>query len=327
MTATLGAWAAFAVCAGAIASAGWVLCREGDTIAALTAFSRSWIGLVLLATVTSLPELVTGISSVAAANLPDIAVGNVLGATVLNLGVLGAVMVIAARRVPSASARAVRHASAAWGLALLGLALGGLLLARAGVAAAVGTVGLYTPAILVAYGAAMRAIHERDRAAGDDAAAPPPGPDRARVLRRAAARFALAAGVVALAGTALPFVSERLAGLMGWSHTYFGTLFVAVATTLPELGVTLAAMRMGAFDMAVANLLGSNLFDLAILAVDDLLFVRGPILAHVAPEHALTAATGLAMTAVVVWIPGRWAGWVLLAFYGAHVLALHGIRP
>lgn len=58
-----------------------------------------------------------------------------------------------------------------------------------------------------------------------------------------------------------------------------GTQFVAAATSLPELAVTIAAVRIGAVDMAVANLLGSNLFDMLVLAVDDFFYVPGPLLA------------------------------------------------
>ena len=316
----LGAWAAFAVCAGAIAAAGWVLCVEGDAIARRTGLSRSWIGLILLASVTSLPELVTGIASVAVAGLPDIAAGNVFGSILINLAMLGGAMAFAAQRAPLPPARALQRASAAWGVVLLGIALAGMLLARAGVEAAAGNVGLYSPAILVVYGIAMRAIFERDRAAADDT---PPAPDaRRRALLRPAVRFAAAAVVVAVAGTALPFVSEHLATIMGWSQTLFGTLFVAATTTLPELAVTVSSLRLGAFDMAASNLLGSNLFDMAILAVDDLLYVPGPILAHVAPGHAVAAGMGIAMGAVVVLARGRAAGWALLALYAAGVLIL-----
>ena len=78
-------WAQLALCAGAIAVAGTLLSRYADVIADKTGWSGAWVGLVLLATVTSLPELATGISSVTLADAPDVAVGNVLGACVLNL--------------------------------------------------------------------------------------------------------------------------------------------------------------------------------------------------------------------------------------------------
>jgi cation:H+ antiporter len=315
------AWAAFGACAALIGAAGWVLCREGDAIAAKTALSRSWVGLILLATATSLPELITGISAVTAAAVPDIAVGDVLGSCVVNLALLGAVMLALPQPPRSDAVARLRRASAAWGLGLVGIAAAGLLAAAAGVEARIGYVGVYTPLLLVLYGVAMRALFERDRAAGDDS---PPARHDGASLRSSIARFGAAAGVVAAAGSALPFVSAELARIMGWSESFVGTLFVALATSLPEVAVTLSAVRIGAAEMAVANLLGSNLFDMAVLAVDDLFHLGGPILAHVAPVHAVSALVAMAMSAAVAWMPhGRAAGAVLLALYAANAALLH----
>jgi cation:H+ antiporter len=75
---------------------------------------------------------------------------------------------------------------------------------------------------------------------------------------------------------------------------------MALVTTLPEMAVTLGALRLGALDMALGNLLGSNLFNIMILAVDDAFYVRGPLLAAVAPVHAGTAVTALVMTGLVI---------------------------
>jgi len=81
-------WLQFFVCAFMIAYAGTRLAHYGDIIASKTGWSGSWIGLILLATVTSLPELSTGISSVALANAPNIAVSDVLGSCLFNLSIL-----------------------------------------------------------------------------------------------------------------------------------------------------------------------------------------------------------------------------------------------
>lgn len=81
-------WLQFALCVAVIGVAGVRLSRYGDAIATLTGLSRNWVGLILLATVTSRPELVTGLSAVTVAAAPDIAVGDVLGSCVFNLAIL-----------------------------------------------------------------------------------------------------------------------------------------------------------------------------------------------------------------------------------------------
>ena len=78
-------WIGFIICTAAIVFAGMRLSKYGDIIAEKTGLGRTWIGVVLMASVTSLPELVTGISSVTYAGVPDIAAGDVLGSCVFNM--------------------------------------------------------------------------------------------------------------------------------------------------------------------------------------------------------------------------------------------------
>jgi cation:H+ antiporter len=113
-------------------------------------------------------------------------------------------------------------------------------------------------------------------------------------------RFGLAAVVVLAAGSWLPEVADKLATEWGLSPSFVGTVLMAIVTTLPEMAVTLGALRLGALDMAIGNLLGSNLFNVLILAVDDVFYVRGPLLADAASVHAGTAVTALVMTGLVI---------------------------
>jgi hypothetical protein len=58
-------WLQFAAVTGVIVFAGWNLSKYGDVIAEKTGLGRTWVGVILMASVTSLPELMTGVSSVA----------------------------------------------------------------------------------------------------------------------------------------------------------------------------------------------------------------------------------------------------------------------
>ena len=293
-------WAQFIGVGAVIVAAGFYLARYGDVIADKTGLSGSWIGLALLATVTSLPELVTGISSVTIANEPDIAVGNVLGACMLNLLILALLDAGYRRNVIFSMGGRGHLLTAAFGILLIAMAGAGLLMAQAGHMPAFGHVGLYAPAFLLVYLLAMRTVfrHERAQVAEFEADQAARYPEITR--RKAGTRFALAAVAVVAAGSALPFLAADLAELMGWSKSFVGTQFVAAVTTLPEVTVTIAALRLGAVNMAIANLLGSNLFNIAILAVDDAFYLPGLLLADVSPVHAITALSAVAMSAVVV---------------------------
>lgn len=293
-------WLLLAFVSTVIVVAGYFLSGYGDVIAEKTGLSGSWVGLALLATVTSLPELVTGISSVAAAHEMDIAVGDVLGSCVFNLLILALLDAVYRKGSIFTESSKGHLVIAAYGILLIGMSAAGLLLAQTGRMPALAHVGLYAPALVLVYLAAMRAAfrYEREEVAEFEAAQAERYPDV--TLRQAGARYAVAAAAVVAAGSMLPFIAADLADQMGWSHSFVGTQFVAAVTSLPEVTVTFAALRLGAIDMAIANLLGSNLFNIAILAVDDVFYLPGPLLADVSPVHTVTALAAIAMSAVVV---------------------------
>ncbi|OZA28090.1 MAG: cation transporter [Hydrogenophilales bacterium 17-61-9] len=293
-------WLQLAVCLVVIGVAGWRLSRYGDILAEKTGLSASWIGLILLATATSLPELVTGISAVTVADAMDIAVGNVLGATVFNLAFL--VMLDFLYRKESLYSRAAQGhiLSAALGALLIAFAGFGLLLEQAGFSPTLGHVGLYAPLLALIYLLAMRVVYQYEKRtlAEFAEAAAARYPDV--TLRQAWMGYGLAAAAIVAAGAWLPFVAKHLAGFMGWEQSFVGTVLVAAITTAPEAMVTLSALRIGAVDMAIANLLGSNLFNIVILAVNDLFYAPGPLFAAVSPSHVMTALTAIMMSALVI---------------------------
>ncbi|MEZ5616281.1 MAG: hypothetical protein R3E35_13840 [Rhodocyclaceae bacterium] len=293
-------WFNLLLCIVAIGFAGARLSRYGDVIAEKTGLGRSWVGLVLLATVTSLPELATGLSAVTVADAPDIAIGDVLGSCVFNLGIL--VVVDFLHREESIYSRASRGhiLSAGFGIVLIGTVGLALLLAERGAPLALGHVGATTPFILVMYFLAMRSVFRYERQELSEFVEEMVERYPEVSLRQAAIRYGLAAAVVVAAGIWLPFIGEEIAVAMGWHESFVGTLLIAAATSAPEIAVTVAAVRMGALDMAVANLLGSNLFDILIVAIDDIFYLKGPILAQVSSAHAFSAFSAIVMTGAAI---------------------------
>jgi cation:H+ antiporter len=293
-------WLQFIACAGLIGLAGPELSRSGDIIAEKTGLSHTWIGLILLATVTSLPELITGLSAVTIADVPDIAVGDVMGSCVFNLAIL-IVLDFLHRDEPIYHRAHQGHILAAgFGIVLIGWAGMSVLLSGQNISFNIGHVGLYSPIMIGLYFIAIRTVftYERNQREAfiEDVAA-----QYAHItLRRAVGRYLVAALVLVAAGVWLPFVGSDLAEAMGWKTSFVGTLFVAGATSLPELVVTIAALRLGALDMAIANLLGSNMFNMLVLAIDDLAYTKGPLLSDVSPVHAVSAFSAVIMTGIVV---------------------------
>jgi cation:H+ antiporter len=298
------AWLAaqFVICALLIARAGFVLSRSADQLAELHGWGRGWVGLALLATVTSLPELASGISAVVVVDAPNLAVGNVLGACVVNLAFLAVVDALQ-RPQPMFQSASATH--------LLSTGFGALMIALVAMSLLSGTrvpamlhVGLYSPFLLGLYLLALRSVHAHERHAMRGAAARagvvPATEPRGIDARDAWWRFGIAALVVVAAGVWLPQAADGLAQSLGLSRSFVGTTFMAVVTTLPEMAVTLSALRIGALDMAIGNLLGSNLFNVLVLALDDVFYTRGPLLADADTAHVGTALTVLLMSGLVI---------------------------
>ena len=326
-------WLQFLLCVGLIGVAGVRLSRYGDAIAALTGLSRNWVGLILIATVTSLPELVTGLSAVTVAAAPDIAVGDVLGSCVFNLAILAMIDVSYRHGAIYALAGQGHIVSAGFGVILLagvGLAV---LLTTQGMMPSIGHVSLASVMIFGMYLVAMRTLYLTEQRNTSTVVAERPD----MTLKAALMGYGVASAAIVGAGIWLPITGVELARVMGWSNSFVGTLFVAFATSVPELATTWGAIRIGAIDMAFGNLLGSNLFDVLILAIDDFAYLPGSIYVHVSPVHAVSAITACLMSGVVivalayrpvsrVWRTASWASLALLALYliNAAIQFLHG---
>jgi cation:H+ antiporter len=275
------------------------LSRYGDMIAEKTGLGGTWVGLLLMACVTSLPELITGASAILIFDVPDIAAGDALGSCMFNLLVLAALD--ASTRTPFSALIHQGHVlAAALGILQLGTVVLALVAGRA--APMVGWVGLHSLMFLAIYLLAMRALFQFERTRLLSVAHQiAEETSYAHVsTRRAFALYGATAAVLVGVATLLPGLAEQIATQSGLSQSFVGSLFVACVTSLPEVVVSWSAARMGAHDMAAANLFGSNLFNVAILGIDDLLYVEGSLLAAVDTSQIATATAAMMMTAVAI---------------------------
>jgi len=321
-------FAELAVASLLIVVAGSFLTRYGDRIATKTGLGHAWVGLVLLAFATSLPELVTCFGAVTIPRQPDLVFGDVLGSNAFNLLILVLLDLLCGR--DSVLVRVGRRAmlSAALGLVMMLLVAAPLVVVGLVGPLAQGAadwVGLMSPLIFLAYLFAMRLIFRDERAAladqvTEEAEPKPAGPSAVSSgpnggIRHEAIAFAICAAVILGAGLWLSNSADRLATYpfhvagrtLTLGHTFIGVLLLAIVTSLPELVVTVSSFRLGAHAMALGNLLGSNIFNIAIVSVADV----GNRLASgrtiflgaekaLKPIHALTALIPMLMTAVLM---------------------------
>lgn len=296
-------WVQFALCTAVILYAGSQLSRHGDVIAEKTGLGGNWIGLVLLATVTSLPELITGISAVTFNDLPDMAVSGTLGSCMFNVMVIASLDLFSRERPVSYMVHQGHMLSAGFGIVLVGLAAIDILF------------GKYLPSLtwlnmldpisllfIAVYLVAMKLVYHYEKQriqefVGEFAEATKL---EQHPLRRSVFIFVLNSAIIVAAACYLPEIGEQISKLTGWGDSFIGSSFIAITTSLPEIAVSIAAARMGAFDMAVSNLLGSNLFNVAILAVTDLCYLKAPLLRSVSEVNVLPAITAMIAMGIVV---------------------------
>ena len=290
-------WIQFLATALVIVLAGVPLARYGDVLGEKTGMGRSWIGVVLVAATTSLPELFTGIGATALAALPDIAIGDVLGSCMFNLLILSLMDAIQPEPI-SARAHQGHALSIGFGLLLIGIAGFGLLAGTE--VPAFGWIGLYSPVLITLYFVAMRVIfkHEQHRREREVQEVAEKLEYADTTVRSAVLRYTGAAVLVVGAALWLPELGAELARQTGLGDAFVGSLFVAITTSLPEIAVSIAAVRIGALDLAIGNVLGSNLFNLLILGLDDVFYRHGPLLAGADISHSVTIVAVVTMNAL-----------------------------
>lgn len=290
-------WIQFLATALVIVVAGVHLARYGDVLGEKTGLGRSWVGVVLLAATTSLPELFTGFGATALAALPNIAVGDVLGSCMFNLLILS--FMDAIQPEPLSTRAHQGHAlSIGFGLVLIGIAGFGLLAGSQ--LLAVGWIGLSSPALILVYFVSMRVIftHEQHRRARETQEVAEELQYAAIPLRTAILHYTGAAVLVVGAALWLPRLGAELARQTGLGEAFVGSLFIAITTSLPEIAVSLAAVRIGAIDLGIGNVLGSNLFNLLILGLDDVFYRQGPLLAGADASHSVAIVAVVIMNAL-----------------------------
>ena len=293
-------WLKFILCVIAILFFGNRVARHGDIIAHKTGLGRVWIGLILLALVTSLPELFTGISAITLVDAPDLTIGDLFGANAFNL--LNLVFLdIAYQNGIFLRAISQGHRLTGWlSLVLVLVATVSIVISHqfSNLGIAGSWIGWYTPVIILLYLVFVRALFRFEQRQ--------PSPPIAEVeyeeksLGRSYLHFAIAAFFLIGVGIWLATIGDEIAGVTGLGQSFVGSLFLAFSTSLPEITVSFAAMRMGAVDLAVANMIGSNLFNMTIIPIDDLLYTKGPVLAAVSESNLIIGSAVILMTLIFI---------------------------
>ncbi|MBI9047793.1 MAG: sodium:calcium antiporter [Anaerolineaceae bacterium] len=287
-------WLKFAFSAAILVVAAIKLAEYGDVIAVRTKISGMFIGLILLAGATSLPEFLTTINSISIGE-PDLAAGNMFGSNMVNMLLLGLTDLMS-RTTRVLRKVAHRHAlSGAISVFLIGLAT---FFIMADIETKIGWVGIDSLIILSAYIIGMRIIQHSANPAPvrDDQPISSDFPS----LKKGIIGFSIATLALVLIMPLLVSTSNEIATLTGLGTGFIGTALVALITSLPELVTTITAIRLGVFDLAIGNLFGSNMFNIFSLALADFFMTEGRFLGTISQDFVMVGLIGLIMTGMAL---------------------------
>jgi cation:H+ antiporter len=307
MTAAVSLWQAivvFLLSASVLVWAGSTLAGHADQIAERMQMSRLFVGTLMLAFATSLPEVVTDITA-AQAGAPDLAAGDLFGSSMANMAILAIVDLLYRGRVwPSVELGHARVAAVAIGLtALAALSI----LTRSELA--IGWVGVVPILIAVAYAVSIAWFRRMPLVARPGLDAPkiplqkPTGWSEEAAeqsLARLWLRFGFSALLIFASAPIMTLSVKQIADATGLAQTFLGAALLAVTTSLPELVASIASLRIGAYDMAVGNLFGSNVANMSVFLFADLAYTEGPILAAVSETQAIAAVGAILLMAIAV---------------------------
>jgi cation:H+ antiporter len=290
---SLSPWLIFAISTVVIVFAANKLAEYGDVIAVRTNLGGLVVGTIFLAAATSLPELITSISAFQV-GAPDLAAGNLFGSNMVNV-VLLALIDLVNYQVPLIRRMAVTHALTAVLASLLMLLA--VIFIIADIPLSIGWVGLDSLLIIAVYFGGMWLFQQESQLQG--------GASRTKVipveeefpsLKRGIIGFLLAALLLVFVVPQLVVASTEIAALTGLGEGFVGTSFLSLVTSLPELLAAFAAVRIGAFDLAVGNLFGSSVFNMLGLGLADFFYTDGRFLGAIDPTFALVGLLALLLT-------------------------------
>jgi cation:H+ antiporter len=320
-------WVQLAAAAAVILLAAQFMAQAADTIAIRTGLGHAFVGVVMLATATSLPELGTGISSIVILDEPDLAAGDAFGSNLFNLLIIG-LLDFFWRDGPLLNRVSITSVVvAALGILAIGFAAAGIFIHHEADFASDWLLSPVTIVMVAVFAVAMFIVYRIELAGGSGGAKDEREPSQK--LRRALGAYALSATTVVIAAIWLANIGDSLADELGIERSFVGTQFLALSTSLPELAASVAAIRLGAPELAISNVLGSNLFNMGfVLFVDDVAYTSGPLWADVSTVHIFTALAAVLMTAVVIVAlvtqergrPGRFFTFEALMLVGLYIV-------
>ena len=275
------AWVQFFLSAAAIVFVATKMTQYAHVIAVRTRLGGMFVGTLLVAAATSAPEIITNVSSVRL-GVPNLAAGDLFGSGMFNMLILAVLDVVHFRK-RIVRGVAIRHAlTASLATLLTGMAA---LFVLARIPWRIGWLGLDSLALIVIYIGGVWLIQREGRRHVTPVQVELDVPSIG--LTHAIIGFVVSAIVLAFISPWLVRAAKEIALITGLGTGFVGVTLFAFVTSLPEVVTMLVSARLGAFDMTVGDLFGSNIFNMLALAITDGFYVQGLFFSDIDVDFAL----------------------------------------
>ena len=301
----------FVLCGIIVIMSGSRLSRYGDVIGDKTGMGNVLVGIILLSLITSLPELVASFGSVVVVKEPDLALGNLFGSNLFNLMILVILDFVIGKEALLSRIKPGQIIVGSYGIVASITAVFGIMLVIVSRPLGVSISWVVSIFILFIYINGIRRITKYEMENRDNSPELTDNVFQGISLRRAISFFIFHAVVILASGIWLVRLGDSLAKFsfqvgstsITLGESFVGTIFIALVTSFPELIVSLSSVRIGAYSMAVGNVLGSNLCNMTFIPLIDLYYIpkmRFSVLASAAPQHILSACISIVLTGFVL---------------------------
>lgn len=292
-------WLKFIISAVVVVFCGYKLCVYADKIARITGLARGFVGFMLLAVVTSMPELAVTLGAVKLGAY-DLALGDLFGSNLFNLTVIGVIFLRFTDKSRLLTIESTHFITSSFSVLLAALAGVGIifynLISSTGYSRFL--LDAETALILAAYVFGAYLV-SRNKPAEPTS----PGSTSEKGVFLVWLKFLSYSALLVVAAIYVSHLGNEISQIqvagVALGGTFVGSLFVAITTSLPEVVVAISAVKLGFWDMALGNIFGSNMLNMAIIGLADLSLGRRVILSLVSSQHLLTILFIIISTGIV----------------------------
>ncbi len=281
-------WLQFIGAASIIIISGRKLVYHADRFAKQKGWGEVWVGFILLSLATTLPELFTSLGAIVITKSPDLAMGDIFGSITFNLFILAILDVVQGKGPILRKVNINVITCGGVNIILCAIAAIGIL---SGISFTFGGLSPFSIVIAMAWLGGARLIFKKgtpEKKPGEISSIEP-------LLKYLLCALFILGASIWLVRTAKEIVIET-----GLTETFVGVLFLGIVTSLPEVTTTISAIRKRAYDMAIGNIFGANMFNAALIFFCDASMGKASIFSTVSGSHILTALLGILMTATVI---------------------------